>query len=60
MNCKLEILSKRVFCLNWRDLAVLDSVVPRFNLSYFSLQSTKTFTGINRQMNGKLTTQLHS
>ena len=30
MNCKLEILAKRVFCLNWRDLAVLDSVVPHF------------------------------
>ena len=30
MNRKLEILAKRVFCLNWRDLAVLDSMVRRF------------------------------
>ena len=50
MNCKLGILAKRVFCLNWRGLTVLDGVVESFNLPYFSLQSMRTFTRINRQM----------
>ena len=32
MNCKIKILGKRVYSPNLRDVAVLESLQPRFKL----------------------------